>query len=148
MSTLTPYLTIDGASDAMDFYKRAFGAEELFRMEMPDGRIGHASMQFGDSTVMLSDVFAGEGFYESPKGRRPGIGLYFYVDDVDAVFEKAVKEGATVQQPLENMFWGDRWGRLIDPYGHAWELATHVEDVSEEDMAKRAKEMFAGMAQG
>jgi PhnB protein len=148
MPSVMPYLTVDGAADAIDFYKRAFGAEETFRMPMPDGRIGHASMQFGDSTIMLSDEFGEDGYYESPKGRRPGVGLYFYVDDVDAVFEQAVRAGATVQKPLEDAFWGDRWGRVIDPFGHAWELATHVEDVPADELAERAKQMFAGAPQG
>jgi PhnB protein len=148
MPSLTPYLTIDGAAEAIEFYKRAFGAEEMFRMDMPDGRIGHASMQFGESSIMLSDPFGEDGFYESPKGRRPGTGLYFHVDDVDAVFEQAVKAGATVQMPLENAFWGDRWGRVVDPFGHVWELAQHVEDVSPEEIGERAKQMFAGAPQG
>ena len=139
-NTLMPYLVVDGAAAAIDFYRRAFGAEEEFRMDMPDGNVGHASLCFGESRIMLADVFDGSP-YEPPKGRAPSVGLYLYVDDVDTVFQRALDAGATAQRPVEDMFWGDRWGRLIDPYGHAWEVATHVEDVSEAEMAERVKAM-------
>jgi PhnB protein len=140
-NTLMPYLVVDGAADAIDFYRRAFGAQEEFRMDMPDGKVGHASLRFGETRIMLADVIPGSP-YEPPKGRNPSVGMYLYVDDVDAVFQRALDAGATAQSPVEDMFWGDRWGRLVDPFGHAWEVATHVEDVSEAEMAERMKAMM------
>ena len=142
--TVTPYLTLSDASGAIDFYKRAFGASELFRMDRPDGKIGHAEIKIGDSIVMLAD--------ESPRSdsRSPQslggttAGIFLYVENVDAVFDTAVKAGAKVHQPLTNMFWGDRFGGLTDPFGHSWALATHIEDVAPEEMEKR---MQAAMSQ-
>lgn len=142
---MTPYLVVDDAAGAIDFYRRAFGAEELFRMDAPDGKVGHASLRIGDSQIMLADVFPGSPYAPPSQGGAPGSGLYVYVDDVDAVFQQAVDAGASVLSPLENMFWGDRWGRLVDPSGHVWELATHVEDPSEEELAERAKSAMAQM---
>jgi len=142
--TVTPYLTLSDASSAIDFYKRAFGATERFRMDRPDGKIGHAEIQIGDSIVMLAD--------ESPRSdaRSPQslggttAGIFLYVENVDAVFDTAVKAGAKVHQPLADMFWGDRFGGLTDPFGHSWALATHIEDVAPEEMEKR---MQAAMSQ-
>ena len=142
--TVTPYLTLSDASSAIDFYKRAFGATERFRMDRPDGKIGHAEIQIGDSIVMLAD--------ESPRSdsRSPKslggttAGIFLYVENVDAVFDTAVKAGAKVHQPLTDMFWGDRFGGLTDPFGHSWALATHIEDVAPEEMEKR---MQAAMSQ-
>ena len=142
--TVTPYLTLSDASSAIDFYKKAFGATERFRMDRPDGKIGHAEIQIGDSIVMLAD--------ESPRSdsRSPQSlggttsGIFLYVENVDTVFDTAVKAGAKVQQPLTNMFWGDRFGGLTDPFGHSWALATHIEDVAPEEMEKR---MQAAMSQ-
>ncbi len=142
--TATPYLTLSDAASAIDFYKKAFGATERFRMDRPDGKIGHAEIQIGDSIVMLAD--------ESPRSdsRSPQSlggttsGIFLYVENVDAVFDTAVKAGAKVQQPLTNMFWGDRFGKLTDPFGHSWALATHIEDVAPEEMEKR---MQAAMSQ-
>jgi PhnB protein len=142
--TLTPYLVIDGAASAIDFYRRAFGAEERFRMEMPDGKVGHASMTIGASQFMLADDFPGSPYQPPARAGTTGVGLYVYVEDVDAVFQRAVDAGASVQSPVEDMFWGDRWCRLADPFGHMWELATHVEDVSADDMMERAKTAMAG----
>jgi PhnB protein len=135
---ITPYLSIKGASEAIEFYKRAFGATERMRMAQPDGRIGHAELQFGDSCVMLSD--------ESPEMdfRAPGtiggtpVHLYLYVDDVDAVVKRAVEAGATVVRPVQDQFYGDRSGSVLDPYGHVWHVATHKEDLSMEEIQKRA----------
>src|SRR4051812_8687417 len=141
---VTPYLAIDGAASAIDFYKRAFGAEERFRMAGPDGKVGHASMTIGDSQFMLADDFPQSPYRPPSREGGSAVGLYLYVEDVDTVYQRAVDAGATAQTPPENMFWGDRWGRLIDPFGHIWELATHVEDLSPEDMAERAREAMAG----
>jgi PhnB protein len=139
--TLTPYLVLDDCAGAIEFYRDVFGAEEMFRMDGPDGKVGHASLKFGDSQVMLSDPFP-QGPYEPPRGRAATGGLYLYVEDVDAVFRRAVDAGAKAEQELQDMFWGDRWCQLTDPFGAVWELATHVEDVSAEDMAERMKEMM------
>jgi PhnB protein len=143
--SITPYLVVDDGAGAIDFYGRAFGAELLMRMDMPDGKVGHASLQIGDSRIMLADVFPG-GPYRPPKETgAPGTGLYLYVDDVDAAFQRAVDAGATPQSKPDDMFWGDRWSRVVDPFGHIWELATHVEDVDADEMAERAKAAMVGM---
>ena len=144
-ATVTPYLIVDGAADAIDFYKRAFGATEEFRMDAPGGTIGHASIEIGDCRVMLADPMPGSP-YGPPEGQT-GASLYLYVDDVDATFKKAVDAGATAQNEPADMFWGDRWGRIVDPFGHAWEVATHIEDLTGEQMAERAREAMAGAPQ-
>jgi PhnB protein len=135
--TATPYLTLKDASEAIDFYKRAFGAVEIFRMNGPDGRIAHAEIRIGDSPLMLGD--------ESPcsEAKAPESlhgttsGIFLYVDDVDASFKRALNAGARETAPLQNMFWGDRFGRLTDPFGHKWMLASHVEDVSPAEIEER-----------
>ena len=144
-ATLTPYLIVDGAADAIDFYKRVFGAIEEFRMDAPGGTVGHASITIGDSRVMLADQMPGSP-YGAPQGET-GASLYVYVDDADATFKKAVEAGATAQNEPTDMFWGDRWGRVRDPWGHAWEIATHIEDLTGEQMAERAREAMAGAPQ-
>jgi uncharacterized glyoxalase superfamily protein PhnB len=137
--TITPSLIIKGAAEAIDFYKRAFGAEEISRMAMPgsDGteKIGHAELKFGDSRLMLADEFPSHGVL-GPAGHSP-VTIHLYVTDVDTVFDRAVKAGATVKMPLMDMFWGDRYGKLEDPYGHSWSVATHIEDVPDEEMPQR-----------
>ncbi|MFF8835449.1 VOC family protein [Streptomyces sp. NPDC015130] len=137
---LTPYLCVDGAADAIDFYVSVLGAVERMRMPAPGGIIGHAELAFGNSVVMLADEFPGLDF-RSPKvvGGTP-VTLHLYVEDVDAVFAKALARGAKELQPVKDEFYGDRTGQLEDPFGHRWNLATHVEDVPEEEMAKRAQE--------
>ncbi len=139
--TLTPVLTIDGAADAIDFYVRAFGARELNRAVAPDGkRVWHAELQIGDSRLMLSDEFPDMGGGRGPKSLGGTAGsIHLYVDDVDAFFQRAVDAGATVSMPLETMFWGDRYGKLTDPFGHSWGVASHVEDVSEEEQRRRVE---------
>jgi PhnB protein len=134
--TVTPYIICKGAAQALDFYKAAFGATELMRHEM-GGMIGHAEVRIGDSVVMLADEFPQMGAV-SPKtlGGTP-CGLCIYLTHVDAAVEKAVKAGCTVERPLQNQFYGDRSATLIDPFGHKWTLATHVEDVSPEEMQRR-----------
>lgn len=136
--TVTPYLSIDGAAAAIEFYKKAFGAEELFRMAQPDGRVGHAELQIGDSRLMLADEYPEMNFRgPSSIGATP-VMLHLYVEDVDAAFARAVAAGAKVTRPLRDEFYGDRTGSVEDPFGHRWSLATHVRDVSKEEMRKHA----------
>jgi PhnB protein len=138
--SLTPYLVISGAADAIEFYKKAFGAEEIVRMPGPGGRIMHAEVKIGNSILMLSDENPERG-HMSPKSRGGATGsVMLYTDDVDAVFNKAVAAGARADMPPTDMFWGDRMGNLTDPFGHTWAIATHKEDVSPEEMGKRMQE--------
>jgi len=139
-----PYLTIAGASDAIAFYTDVLGTKERMRMPGPDGKVGHAELELGDSVIMVADEFPGMGG-PSPKalGGTP-VTVSLYVDDVDDVFDRAVKGGATVVRPVENMFYGDRAGQFDDPFGHRWNVATHVEDVPPDEMAKRAAEAMGG----
>lgn len=141
--SITPYLYMSDAKGAIEFYKRAFGAVEIFRMDAPGGRIGHAELRIGDSVVMLADEFPDMGA-RSPKtiGGSP-MSLLLYVEKVDEVFERAVKEGATVERPVQNQFYGDRSGGVKDPFGHTWYISTHVEDVAPAEMQKRAAEAMA-----
>jgi PhnB protein len=142
---VTPYLYIEGASAAIDFYTKVLGATEVVRMDGPDGKVGHAELKIGDSVIMLADAFPDMGS-KSPKayGGTP-VSLYVYVEDVDSVFAQAVGAGATEVRPVENQFYGDRSGGFEDPFGHQWYVATHVEDVPPEEMEKRAAEaMGAG----
>ncbi len=138
---VTPYLCVDGASAAIDFYGKVFGATERMRMPEPDGKIGHAELQLGDSVIMLSDEYP-EMDLRGPKaiGGTP-VTMSVYVEDVDGVFDRAVKAGATALRTVEDQFYGDRTGRFEDPFGHRWSVATHVEDVPPEEMAKRAAAM-------
>lgn len=141
--SLTPYLVIDGAAAAMEYYKKAFGATELFRMEH-EGKIGHAEMKIGDSPLMLADLCAEQG-HKDPKtlGGSP-VGLMIYVDDVDAIYPQAIAAGGTEVKPLQDQFYGDRSGTLTDPFGHVWTVATHKEDVTPEEIDKRLAAMAAG----
>ncbi|HUE82773.1 MAG TPA: VOC family protein [Pyrinomonadaceae bacterium] len=136
--SVTPYLIIREAADAIDYYKKAFGAVELFRMPQPDGKIAHAEIKIGDSPIMLSDEHPDMGF-RSPQslGGSP-ISILIYVEDVDSVFDRAIAAGGKVDRPVEDKFYGDRAGSLTDPFGHTWHVATHTEDVSPEEMEKRA----------
>src|SRR3954468_260517 len=139
-----PYLAVDRASDAIDFYGEVFGATERMRMPGPDGKIGHAELEIGDSVIMLADEFPDMG-HRGPKtlGGTP-VTISVYVDDVDDAFERAIQEGATSLRPVENQFYGDRAGQFEDPFGHRWSIATHVEDVPPEEMEKRAAEAMSG----
>ena len=141
-----PYLTVDGAAQAIDFYVSVLGAKERMRMPGPDGKIGHAELEIGRGMVMLSDEFPDMGG-KSPKtvGGNP-VTVMTYVEDVDAVFERALNAGATERRPLENQFYGDRSGQFEDPYGHLWYVASHIEDVSDEEMAKRSADLMGGDA--
>ncbi|MFF9864685.1 VOC family protein [Streptomyces sp. NPDC013953] len=137
---VTPYLCVDGAAAAIDFYVAVLGAEERMRMPAPDGRIGHAELALGNSVIMLADEFPDMEF-RSPKavGGTP-ITLHVYVADVDAVFAKALAQGARELSPVKNEFYGDRTGQFEDPYGHRWNIASHIEDVPPDEMEKRARE--------
>jgi PhnB protein len=144
--TATPYLTVDDATAAIDFYQRAFGAKERSRMAAPDGKIAHAELEIGDSVVMLSDPFP-QFQTKSPKELGgTSVGVFLYVDDVDATYKQAIDAGAASTTEPADQFWGDRFGSVTDPFGHSWQIATHVEDVPPEEMAKRAEETFAAMA--
>jgi PhnB protein len=143
--TLTAYLAVEDADRAIEFYKDAFGAEEVLRMGAPDGRIAHAELQIGDSKLMLSDPFPQSNVRPPTERGGASESIFMYCEDVDASFEQAKKAGATVEMELENMFWGDRFGTLVDPFGHVWSLSQHVEDVSPEEMAERGKAAMAQM---
>jgi len=139
--SLTPYLVIKGAAEAIEFYKKAFGAEEVMVMPGPGGAVMHAEVKIGNTMLMLSDENPERGFL-SPKTRGGATSsVLFYTDDVDAVFKKAVAAGAKQDQPPTDMFWGDRMGNVTDPFGHAWGIATHKEDVSPDEMQKRMAAM-------
>lgn len=144
--TATPYLVVRNAAQAIEYYKKALGAQELMRMPTPDGKIGHAELRIGDSVIMLADE-GDRGLSKSPQslGGSTG-GVMLYVDDVDATFQRALDGGGKVFMPLQDMFWGDRFGQFVDPFGQAWSLATHKEDISPADMEKRAQDFYAGMA--
>ena len=137
--TVTPYLIIEGAADAIEFYQKAFGATELFRFPAPDGKVGHAEIKIGDSPVMLADAYPAMGYNGAKSLGGSPVSLMIYVDDVDAIFDRAVAAGATVKEGLSDKFYGDRMGTVIDPFGHVWHIATHKEDVPFEEMEKRAK---------
>jgi PhnB protein len=143
---VTPYLIVDGAARAIEFYKEAFGAEETFRMEGPGGRVGHAEIKIGDSHIMLADEHPEMGARGPRSFGGSPISLALYVEDVDATVSRAVEAGAKLTRPVANQFYGDRTGGLEDPFGHAWYVATHVEDVSEEEMKKRAAAAHQGGA--
>ena len=137
--TATPYLIVKGAIKAIDFYKKAFGAVELFCMDAPDGRVGHAEIRIGNSPIMLADEFPEIGA-KSPEtlGGSP-VSILLYVEDVDTLFNRAVAAGAKVLRPVTNQFYGDRSGGLIDPFGHSWHISTHVEDVPPDELHRRAQ---------
>ena len=141
---VTPYLSVDGAKAAIEFYEKVFGAKERMRMDAPGGKLGHAELEFGDSVVMLADEFPDVG-NRGPKtvGGTP-VTISVYVDDVDAVFDAALAAGATSLRAVEDQFYGDRTGQFEDPFGHHWSVATHVEDVPPDEMEKRAAAAMGG----
>jgi PhnB protein len=145
--TATPHITVKGADKAIDYYKKAFGAQEIVRMPGPGGQgIMHAEIKVGDSIIMLNDEFPGMG-ESSPQtlgGRTASI--YLYVEDADSVYAKAVAAGGTGRSPVTDMFWGDRTGRVADPFGHEWAISTHKEDLSVEEIKKRAEAFMAKMS--
>jgi PhnB protein len=141
--TVTPYLTIKNAAKALEFYKKAFGATETYKLMLPDGRLGHAEIRLGDSMIMLSDEFPEyDGKAPETLGGSP-ISIHLYVEDVDAFFKKALAAGAKERQPVMDQFYGDRSGQLEDPFGHLWWVATHTEDIAPEEVQKRVQAMFA-----
>jgi PhnB protein len=144
---LSPYLCVDGAGRAIEFYKKAFGAKERMRMPGPEGRIGHAELEIGESLIMIGDPRADRGAPPSPREKAGPVSFMLYVKDVDAVYERALRLGATAVTPPENRFYGDRNGMVRDPFGIQWTLGTHIEDVSPKDVARRAREA-AAQAQG
>ena len=144
--TITPYLEVEDAESEIDFYGRAFGAKERTRMQGPDGKIAHAELEIGDSVLMLSDPFP-QFVTRNPKELGgTSVGIFMYVENVDEVYRRAIDAGATSTMEPEDQFWGDRYGSVTDPFGHAWQLATHVEDVPAEEMAERAKAAMAAMS--
>ena len=150
--TVTPHIVLNDCAGAIDFYKKAFGAVETARMPGPGDKIVHAEVRIGDSVVMMSDEMppmpGQPGTYKSP--RTAGLStaaLFLYVDNADAAFERAINAGCTVRSPLMDMFWGDRYGQVIDPFGHTWALATHKEDVPREELGKRHQEFVVKMQQ-
>ncbi len=145
-STVTPHLVIKSAAKAIDFYKKAFGAEEINRMPMPDGRLMHACLKIGNSLLMLCDEFpehdGGNSASPATIGKSHAT-MHLYVEDADASYKRAVDAGATATMPPQDMFWGDRYGQVVDPFGQPWAIATHVEDLTPEEMMKK---MQAGCA--
>jgi PhnB protein len=144
--TVTPYLSVDDAAKAIDYYKKAFGAKERVRMDAPGGKIGHAELEIGDSLVMLADSFPQSSTKPPKELGGTSASVFMYVEDVDAVVKRAVDEGATVTMEVADQFWGDRFGSVQDPFGHSWALATHVEDLSPEEIEERGKAAMAAMS--
>ena len=146
--SLTPYLIVADGAAAIAFYERAFGAKLRLRLDRPDGKIGHAELEIGDSLVMLADEFpAMDAKAPAAYGGTP-VSLHLYVDDADAVAAKAVAAGARLKRPVENQFYGDRLGTIEDPFGHVWHVSTHIEDVSPEEIGRRAAVMAQGQQPG
>jgi PhnB protein len=144
--TLTPYLSVENAAEAIDFYQQAFGAEEHFRMPGPNDTVAHAELKIGDSVVMLSDPFPQSSVRPPKEVGGTSASLFMYVEDVDAVFKQAVDAGATSTMEPADQFWGDRFGTVTDPFGHVWSISTHIEDLTPEEIAERSKEAMAAMS--
>jgi PhnB protein len=140
--TATPYLIIKNAARAIDFYKNAFGAQELLRFEQPGGKIGHAEIKIGDSPIMLADEYPEMGYRSPETIGGTAVSILLYVDDVDKFFTRALGAGAKQMKPVNDMFWGDRCGTLADPFGHIWSIATHKEAVAPDEMRRRFQEMM------
>lgn len=136
--SVTPYLSVKGATDAIEFYKKAFGAVELFRMAGPDGKVAHAEIKIGDSPIMLADEFPDMQFFSPTTLGGSPVGIMIYVDDVDKIYKQSLESGGQEIKPLQDQFYGDRSGTFKDPFGHIWTVATHKEDVSEDEMKRRA----------
>jgi PhnB protein len=139
--TITPYLTVRDAARAIEFYKAAFGAIERGVAKGPDGKIMHAELKIGDSIIMLADEFPEYGVVSPQSVGGSGSGLHIYIDGVDAAFDRAVKAGAEVEMPVSDQFWGDRYGKLKDPFGHKWSIGTHIKDVSMDEMKQAMDQM-------
>jgi PhnB protein len=145
--TVTPYLTLNDCARAIDFYKKAFNAQEIMRMEGPPGKIAHAEIKIGDSFIMLGDEMPGMGNRAPASIGGTTTGILLYVNDVDSSYQQAVNAGAKAEMPPQDMFWGDRYGRLADPFGHSWAIATHKEDVAPDEMKRRMQHEMAQRAQ-
>lgn len=137
--TLTPYMTVRDAARAIDFYKKAFGAVERGVMKGPEGKVMHAELTIGDSIFMVADEFPEYGSLSPQSTGGAGMGLHIYLEDVDSAFDRAVQAGASVEMPVSDMFWGDRYGKLADPFGHKWSIATHKRDMSPQEMEEEMK---------
>lgn len=142
--SVTPYLVIKGADRAIEYYKNVFGAQELFRMDQPDGKVGHAELQIGNARIMLAEEnpTMGQGHLGATSTGSSPVSLYLYIPDVDRVVERAVAEGAKLIKPVQTQFYGDRSGFIQDPFGHLWGVATHVEDVAPQEIEVRAKKVM------
>jgi PhnB protein len=145
-NTLSPYLAVDDASEAIEYYKKAFGATERVRMNAPDGKVGHAELEVGDSLIMLSDPFPQSSTKPPHELGGTSASVFMYVEDVDAIVKQAVDVGATVTMEVQDKFWGDRFGTITDPFGHVWSIATHVEDLTPEEIEERGKAAMAAMS--
>ncbi|MGD1079567.1 MAG: VOC family protein [Candidatus Sulfotelmatobacter sp.] len=143
--TLTPYLTVRDAARAIEFYKQAFGAQERGVMKAPDGKVMHAELKIGDSIIMLADEFPAYGALSPQTSGGAGMGVHIYVEGVDAAFDRAVKAGAEIEMPVMDQFWGDRYGKLKDPFGHKWSIATHTKDLSMDEMKRGMDEAMEKM---
>jgi uncharacterized glyoxalase superfamily protein PhnB len=142
--TVTPHLVVRDAARAIDFYKKAFGAKELSRSPGPDGKLMHAELKIGDSQIYLNDEYP--GMSESPQSLKGSpVTIHLWVEDVDRVFQQAVAAGAKAAMPVADQFWGDRYGQVVDPFGHRWSMATHVKDLTNEQKQKAAEAAFAAM---
>ena len=144
--SLSAGLDVEDASAAIDFYKQAFGAKERMRMDAPGGKIAHAELEIGDSLIMLSDPFPQSSTKPPKELGGTSVSVFLYVEDIDGVYKQAVDAGGTSVMEPDDMFWGDRFGSVQDPFGHSWTIATHVEDVSPAEMQKRSEEFMASMA--
>ncbi len=144
--TVTPYLAVEDAAQAIEYYKNVFGAKELVRMDAPGGAIGHAELEVGDSRVMLSDPFPQSSTKPPKELGGTSVSVFMYVEDVDAVVKQAVDAGAKVLMDVADQFWGDRFGTIQDPFGHSWSIATHVEDLTPEEIAERGRAAMAEMS--
>jgi uncharacterized glyoxalase superfamily protein PhnB len=143
--TLTPFLTVRNAVRAIEFYKQAFGAQERGVAKGPDGKVMHAELKIGDSVIMLSDEFPEFGSLSPQSVGGSPMGLHIYIENVDAAFDRAVKAGAQVEMPVSDQFWGDRYGKLKDPFGHKWSIATHIKDMSADEMKRSMDDAMANM---
>jgi len=140
--SITPYLVVSQGANAIEFYKKAFAAKVVMRMDQPNGKVGHAELQIGDAKIMLADICPEKGSRAPESFGGSPVGIHLYIKDVDKVVARAVAAGAKLLRPVENMFYGDRTGSIEDPYGHQWYIATHIEDVSPAEMRKRAAKLF------
>lgn len=142
--TITPYLSVNGAAAAIEFYKKAFGAREVLKLAQPDGRVGHAELQIGESRIMLADEFPQMDFRSPSAIGGTAVHLHMYVENADAVVNQAVAAGAKLLRPVQDQFYGDRLGTVADPYGHVWHVSTHTEDLSMDELRKRAAAKHKG----